>query len=233
MEKFIKNSPSKLDFVIGAIFGVGLFFAYRVGLRVEEKWPYVLLLIFSILVYKLSSDSLSMKLLEVICILYSVFMLVQQKLNPDWLNNLEENGQAVVGILLFVFVFLGNVMATASGIFVLFFGFIVGTGWKLIIRIPKFLYTALLAKVRGPIPDVQCIVKGDKRVYLQKDIGKKEIQLIYRQGSKRKILDTYQWDDYQYVQYSLKKQGANCVIVQKYSTKTFKQVEEKEYIIKM
>ena len=74
MEKFLKKFPSKIDFAIGAIFGIGLFFAYRVGLSVEEKWSYVLLLILSIVIYKISYDSLSMKLVAVVNILYSVFM---------------------------------------------------------------------------------------------------------------------------------------------------------------
>ena len=76
-------------------------------------------------------------------------------------------------------------------------------------------------------------MKGDKRVYLQKDYDKKQVQLIYRQGSKRKILDTYQWEKFSNIQYSLKKQGTNCLIVQKYSTKTLKQIEEKKYTMKV
>lgn len=237
MEKFLNKFPSKMDFAIGLIFGISLFFAYRVGLNVEEKWPYVLLLILSIVIYKISYDSLFMKLVAVVNILYSVFMFMQQILNQEWLYSLKENTQAVLGIIFFVFVILGNLMATASGIFVLFFGIIAGASWRLILYviagIPQFLCTFFWSKIRGPIPDVQCIVKGDKRVYLQKDFRKKQIQLIYRHGSKKKILDTYQWEEFSNIQYSLKKHGTNCMIVEKYSTKTFKQIEEKKYTIKV
>jgi len=77
IKNFMSKFPSKLDFALGIIFGVGLFFAYRIGLNVEEKWPYALLLILSIVIYKISNDSIFMKFVAVINILYSVFMLVQ------------------------------------------------------------------------------------------------------------------------------------------------------------
>lgn len=237
MKNFFKNYPGKLDFVIGIILGFTLFFVYRVGLGVEEKWPYVLLLILSIVVYMISEDQLLMKFVAVVNILYSIFMLVQEMINPDFLNNLEEGNQTVIGIVIWIFVFLGKLTATASGIFVLFFGFIVGVGWRLVlyvfVNIPKFLRTFFWSKVRGPIPNVQCLVKGDKRIYLQQDFLKKEVLLIYRQGHKKKILDTYQGDEYEDVQYSLKKHSKNGVIVQKYSTITFKQIGEKEYATKI
>lgn len=67
------------------------------------------------------------------------------------------------------------------------------------------------------MPDVQSIVKGDKRVYLHKDYHKDQIQLIYRQGSKRRILDTYQWDNLRKTQYSLEWDGKKQVIVHKYN----------------
>lgn len=80
---------------------------------------------------------------------------------------------------------------------------------------------------------MQCLVKGDKRVYLQEHFIEKEILLIYRQGHRKKTLDIYQGDDYKDVQYSLKKHGTNSVIVEKYSTITFKKIGEKEYATKI
>ncbi len=244
LRQFLHKEPGKLDMVIGIIFGICLFFAYRVGLRIGEKWPYVLLLVLSIflsvLVYMLLSELLSMKFVVVVNILYSVFMLVQDKLKIDWLYNLEEEDQKVLGVLLFVIVSLGNLMAAASGIFVLVFGYLLGGFWRSVLcviiygvpRIPKFLCSCFWSRVRGPMPDVQSIVKGDKRVYLYKDCHKEQIQLIYRQGSKRRILDTYQWDNLRETQYSLEWDGRKQVIVRKYNTTTSRQVEQKEYKIK-
>ena len=236
-KKILSGFPGKLDFAIGIIFGYCLMIAYRVGLNVEEKWPYVLLLLLSIVVYKISNDSLFMKMVAVINILYSVFMFVQQLFESGWPYNLDENTQTVIGTILFVFIILGNMMATVSGIFVLFFGIIIGVCWRVVLYMvfgmPGFIATFFLAKIRGPIPDVQYIAKREKSVYLQKDYRKKQVQLIYRQGSKRKVLDTYDWDVFQTIQYSLKKESTNGVIVQKYCMKTFKLIEEKEYTVRL
>lgn len=233
MEKFFKKYPGKPDAVIGAICGISLFFAYRVGLRIGTKWPYVLLIMLSIIVYKLLHDSLSMKFLMVVNILYSVFMLVQKYLNLDWVYKLKDNEQKVLALLFFVFISLGYIMSVVSSLYVLVFGFVAGACFRLVLygisRIPRFLRSVFWEKVRGPMPNVQSIAKGDIKVYFQKDYHEEQIQLIYRKGSKKRILDTYQWNDFQEAHYSLEQHGKNCLIVHKYDPTTSTQVEEKEY----
>ena len=226
------------DMVIGAILGIGLFIAYRVGFTVGENWSYVLLLALSILVYIILSegDSIFIKFAVMVNILYSVFMLVQHKLKLDWLYNLEENEQEVIGVLLFVFILIGNLMGMASGIFVLAFGIIVGVSWRFILYaviygVPQILRSVFLSKVRRSIPDVQGIVRGDRRVYIHKDYHKAQIQLIYRKGARKRILDTYQWKDCAATQYSLEWDGKNRVTVRKYNTMTSRQLEEREYVL--
>ncbi len=167
LRQFLDKEPGKLDTVIGVILGIGLFFAYRIGLKIDAKWPYILLLTLSIciymLVYMFDVDSLFMKFLVAVNILYSVFMLVQDKLNlKDWLYNLEGKDQKVIGALLFVFVSLGTIMATASSIFVFVFGILAGGFWRAVLcriiygvpKIPKSLCSLFWSKVRGPMPDV-------------------------------------------------------------------------------
>ncbi len=237
IEEFVEKEPGKLDIALGVIFGIILFFAYRIGLAVGEKWPYVLLLILTIFIYILSWESnwLFRKFFAVLNISYSLFMLVFDK---HWMDKWEKE-QIGITILLFAFVFLGNIMAVASSIFVLIFGLIAGTFWRMglymiiyiIPRIPGFLRSAFWAKVRGPLPDVQSIVKGDKRVYLHKDYEEHQIQLIYRQGTRRRILDTYQWKEFLKEHYSLEWDSQNCVTVYRYDAMISKKVEEKKYQI--
>lgn len=217
---FIKKEPGKLDMVVGIIAGLVLFFAYRVGLETGVRWPYILLLLISVLVLISSANDkeVFMKICSIITVFYSVVSLIK----PDFVEKC------------FVFAFVGRLLAGAFGIFVAFFGFLIGAFWRWIIGgVIYGVYYSLTAPKRRKLPPTKSTVRKDKWIYLHEDYNDKQTQLIYRKGKKKRILDTYSWEnDDNRPHYTIAWNGEKCVTIEKYSLKTFKKEEEKTYEIK-
>ena len=71
--------------------------------------------------------------------------------------------------------------------------------------------------------------KGNKRVHLYTNYEKRQTELIYRQGYKKKILDVYPWEEDSRFHASIEWKDKDRVIVRIYNTITNRVLEEKRY----
>ena len=82
------------------------------------------------------------------------------------------------------------------------------------------------------LPQTKSIAKKDKWIYLHADYERNQTQLIYRKGRKKRILDTYPWEEEgRCPHYVLDWNGDTYVKVEKYSKSSLKKLEEKMYEI--
>ena len=217
-KKIIQKGPGKSDEILGVIVGIGLFLAYRVGLATGDRWPYVLLLVLSaiILFFFVKNEGTFIKICAIINILYSGIMLLQPDFVEKW----------------FLFNFVGKLLSVAFSIVVAFFGYLLGASgrWILYGMVCTARCFFRARKIRA-LPKVKNVAKRNERVHLYEDYDHRQTQLIYRKGRKKKILDTYLWEDDECPYYSIEWDGKKCVTVQKCDTMTFQKVEEKMYEI--
>ena len=219
LERFFLKGPGKLDMAIGAIVAIVVFFAYRIGLGVEAKWAYIVLALISVLVLILFSMDKEkfIKMCAIITLVYSVGSLILPGLLNQW----------------FVLVFVGKILSVAFSIFILFFGYILGSFWRWliwgIIYGVNYIFTD---PKRRKLPQTKSIVRKDKWIYLHADYERNQTQLIYRKGRKKRILDTYSWEEEKRCpHYVLEWNGDRGVKVEKYSKNSLKKLEEKTYEI--
>lgn len=134
----------------------------------------------------------------------------------------------------FAFNFVGKLLAVAFSIFIAFFGFLIGSFWRWIIWVVIYGgYYSITAPIRRKLPQTKSIVRKDKCIYLHEDYRDKQTQLIYRKGRRKRILDTYTWEnEFDPPHYAIEWNGDKSVKVEKYNTKSFKKEEEKTYEIK-
>lgn len=220
MERFLLKGSEKLDMIVGAIGSIALFFAYRIGLGIEARWPYILLAFLSVLILIIfaKDKEVFIKVCAIIITFYSVLSLLKPDLVEKW----------------FAFNFVGKLLAVAFGIFVAFFGFLLGSFWRWIIwGVIYGGYNFIMAPKRRKLPQTKGIRRRDKSIYLYEDYRNKQTQLIYRQGKKKRILDTYLWaNEVIHPHYAIEWNGDKCVKVEKYNMKSLKKEEEKIYEIK-
>ena len=220
LEQFFMKEPGKLDKVVSAIVCIALFIAYRVGIATGALWTYILLLFLSVLVLVVFSKEkeVFIKICAIINILYSLVSLIQPDLVERW----------------FAVAFVGRLFSVAFGIFVAFFGLLLGAFWRLIIWVIIYGTYCLFTKhKRRKIPQTKSLVRKDKWIYLQEDYDSKKTVLIYRKGRKKRILDTYPWESAGKRPYfAIKWNGEKSVTVEKYSRLSLKKEEEKNYEIK-
>lgn len=215
-----RQIKKKLFFGLDCVFGVSLFIAYRIGIEMGAKWACVLLLVLSVVVFEIGrfAGSTFLKVLAVGNILYSVLMLT---FDEEWWNNILD-GKLTRIIPMAILIVIGVSMSRVSGIFVLAFGILVGMAIPYIPRVVNSF-------VKGPLPNVQSVVKGSQRVHLFRDNEKRQTELIYRYGHKKKILDIYPWEEDIRFHASIEWKEKDCVIVRSYSMRTYKVLEEKRY----
>ena len=81
-----------------------------------------------------------------------------------------------------------------------------------------------------PLPNVSRIVKKTRKVYFYKDVANGQIQLVFRNGSKKKILDTYELGtEYRKHHYSMEWDEEKELVVRKYDLYSHKVLMEKSY----
>ena len=192
----------KLLFVFACVFGLALFLMYRVGIEVGEKWAIILLLVVSVAIFVMGryTKSTFLSVMAVGNIIYAVLVLTFH--------------EAVT-----ILAMISLVMARASSAFVLLFGVL------LVLGIPVMIASV----TKGSLPDVQSVVKGSRRVHLYPDYQKRQTELIYRQGYKKKILDVYPWEEDSRFHASIEWTEKECVIVRIYNTIANRVLEEKRY----
>ena len=220
MERFLLNGPEKLDMVIGVIVSIVLFFAYRVGLGTEVKWPYILLAFLSVLMLIVfaKDKEVFVKICSIINVVYSLVNLIKPDLIEKW----------------FAFHFVGILLATAFGIVVASFGFLLGLCWRWIVWGMTYgFYYSVTARKRRELPQTKGIRRRDKNIYLSEDYRNRQTQLIYRCGKRKSILDTYSWEKgVNPPHYVIGWDEDKCIKVEKYNLKSFKKEDEKIYEIK-
>ena len=220
LERFFLKGPGKLDMAIGAIVAIVGFFAYRIGLGVEARWTYIVLALISGLVLIVFSIDKAkfIKICAFITLVYSVVSFIQPNFTDKW----------------FVFAFIGKLLSGAFSIFILFFGYLIGSFWRWlvwgVIYGVNYLFTD---PKRRKLPQTKSIARKNKWIYLHPDYERKNTQLIYRKGRKKRILDTYPWEEEGHCpHYVLEWNEEKYVKVEKYSKSSLKKIEEKVYEIK-
>ncbi len=214
-----KTSISKkLLFVLACVFGLALFLMYRVGIEVGEKWAIILLLVVSVAIFVMGryTKSTFLSVMAVGNIIYSVLVLTFNE--ARWETVLDGKLTRILPVT--ILVMISVVMARVSSAFVLLFGVL------LVLGIPVMV-TSIIKK--SSLPDVQSVVKGSRRVHLFPDYQKRQTELIYRQGYKKKILDVYPWEEDSGFHASIEWTEKEYVIVRIYNTITNRVLEEKRY----
>lgn len=80
------------------------------------------------------------------------------------------------------------------------------------------------------LPNVSRIVKKTRKVYFYKDVASGQIQLVFRNGSKKKILDTYELGpEHSKQHYSMEWEEEKELVVRKYDLYNHKVLMEKSY----
>ena len=111
---------------------------------------------------------------------------------------------------------------------------VLGTVFIIVFIKPIFnsIRMAVANIVYKPLPYVPRIAKGTRKVYLYRDFGRKQMQLIFRNGSRKKILDTYELEGgMEEEHYSLEWVEESELIVRKYNVYNHEIVMEKQYKI--
>lgn len=208
----------KLLFVFACVFGLALFLMYRVGIEVGEKWAIILLLVVSVAIFVMGryTKSTFLSVMAVGNIIYAVLVLTFNE--ARWETVLDGKLTRILPVTILVMISL--VMARVSSAFVLLFGVL------LVLGIPVMV-TSIIKK--GSLPDVQSVVKGGRRVHLYPDYQKRQTELIYRQGNKKKILDIYPWEEDSRFHASIEWTEKEYVIVRIYNTIANRVLEEKRY----
>ena len=207
----------KLLFVLACVFGLALFWMYRVGIEVGAKWAMILLLVVSVAIFVMGryTKSTFLSVMAVGNMIYAVLVLTFNE--ARWEAALDGKLTRILPVT--ILAMISVVMARASSVFVLLFGAL------LVLGIPVMIASV----TKGPLPNVQSVIKGSRRVLLYPDYEKQQTELIYRQGYKKKILDVYPWEEDSRFHASIEWKEKECVIVRKYNTITNRVLEEKRY----
>jgi len=226
-EKEERKGITLLDIIAGVLI---IIFAcsFTLAIGFANKWAYILLLLTSItiLIFLWNEEISFFKIYALIMVLYSILGICG--LNSVVIAEYFGGNILLLGILAFV-----ELLAIHSWKLVLVF--IVACFcfrkfvWEFIIKgMFKEIKMGILNRIYGPLPRVHGIVKRDKKVYFHKNYKTNEIQTIYRQGHKKKIIDTDALDEKFYTEYSLKWDEENYVIIQKYNIEKHKLISEKK-----
>ena len=207
----------KLLFVLACVFGLALFWMYRVGIEVGAKWAMILLLVVSVAIFVMGryTKSTLLSVMAVGNMIYAVLVLTFNE--ARWETVLDGKLTRILPVT--IMAMISVTMARASSVFVLLFGAL------LVLGIPVMIASV----TKGPLPNVQSVVKGSRRVHLSPDYEKQQTELIYRQGYKKKILDVYPWEEASRFHASIEWKEKECVIVRIYNTITNRVLEEKRY----
>lgn len=159
--------------------------------------------------------------------LWALFMIIYSMLVLCGINSTEIAEKYSDNLLILAFLVVAELFAVNSGKIVIIFLVVGVVLFKPAMTfLLKALKHAFLNKKYGPLPNTQWIVKGNKKIYFHKDYDSHCAQLIYRNGSKKRILDTYEMHGFPDDQFSMELEKEE-IIVRKYNLEKHASIMEK------
>lgn len=165
-------------------------------------------------------------LLHFMCItsiIYSLMVIIG--VNSESISRMENN--AIVGILYLI----AQRFAIMSGKIVLLLMAFVSVILSPVIDIIR---RAIAKRVYGDLPEINHVGRKNQCAYLRYEYGEKRILLIYRNGRRVKVLDTF---EYNFVdtkeQYSLELADDRTLILKAYDVYSHKVLIEKHYNVSL
>lgn len=213
---------NKLSEILSCVIAIAVYSILGAAIIVESKWVYVLILLSAILMLCLLWEERFniLKLWAIIMLIYSALVLT------GWNGGLVEKSN--YNPLVAIFVLLVDFFALHSVKIIMI---ILGVGIIFVKPIVKYFRIALANVIYGPLPEVRGIAKRKRTIYLSHDYNAKQIQVIFRNGRKKKILDTYEakgiLDPEEH--YCLEWEEENELIVRKYNAYNHDVIMEKHY----
>lgn len=217
------KDKNKLSEILSCVIAIWVYSILTAAIIVEIKWVYALILVSALLMLCLLwKEKFSiLKLWAIIMLTYSVLVLIGWD-SADIVEKSNSNPLVVMYAALaeLFSVFSGKIIILIWGIGILF-----------VKPIVKACRIALSDVFYGPLPDVSGIVKQNRKVYLSHDYKPGQVQVIFRNGSKKKILDSYEAEGVLNPEehYSLEWEDEKDVIVRKYNVYNHEVIMEKQY----
>ncbi len=202
---------------------IAVYIILGLAIIVESKWVYVLIFLTAIVILCLlwKERFNTLKLWAIIMLIYAALVLIGW--NGDILVEKTKGNPLVT-----MFVLLTGVFALHS---IKIMMIILGVGIIFVKPIVKCFRIAIGNVIYGPLPEVRKIAKGNRKGYLYHDYHTKQIQIIFRTGSKKKILDAYESKGVLNPEehYSLEWKDDNELIVRKYNVYNHEIIMERNY----
>ncbi len=218
----MKNNNKPHD-ILSCIIAIVVYCILGAAILLESKLAYALILLTAILMLCLLWEERFniLKLWAILMLIYSVFVLIGW--NGEALID-KSNGNPLVAL----FVLLAKAFAIHSAKIVIV---ILTVGIIFVKPFTRHIRIALSNVIYGPLPDMRGIVKGNRKIYLSRDYHTKQIQVIFRSGSKKKILDTYEAENALNPEdhYSLEWEEEKELIVRKYDVYNHEVIMERQY----
>jgi hypothetical protein len=219
------KNKNKLIEILSAIIGILLYIVVTVAILTGTKLGYgmvfVTSLVLTALMWNQKMDFL--KLWSMIMVVYSFIAIL--RLHMELMENFDDN----LPVQLFIAMFeLGAIYYRKIVVIVLMLGTAFIFGFRKLIF--NSIRMAVANIVYKPLPYVPRIAKGTRKVYLYRDYGKRQLQVIFRNSSKKKILDTYELGEkMEEEHYSLEWEDESDLIVRKYDVYNHEIVMERQY----
>lgn len=219
------KDKGKLSKILSCVLFVAVYIILGVAIIVESKWAYALVLLSAILTLCLlwKERFNILKLWAIIMLSYSVLVLI----GWDSLDIVEKTNN---NPLVVMYLLLAELLTTQSKRIIMF---ILVLGSVFVKPIFKAYRIALSNVIYGPLPDVRGIVRENRKVYLSYAYKTGQVQVIFRNGSKKKILDAYEAEREDFMNpedhYSLEWEEEKELIVRKYNVYNHEVIMERQY----
>lgn len=214
------KDKNKLSEILSCVIAIVVYCILTVAAMVESKWVYALILpIAIVLLCLLWKERFNiLKLWAIIMLIYSVLVLAGWSTADISKNN-------PFGVM---FGLMAEISARYYGKIIMI---ILLLGIVFVKPIVKAYRIALSNVIYGPLPDVRGIVKRNRKVYLSHDYKTGQVQVIFRNGSKKKILDAYETEGVLNPEehYSLEWEEEKKLIVRKYNVYNHEVIMERQY----
>lgn len=217
------KDKNKLSKILSCLLVLSVYIILGLAVIVESKWVYALVLLSAILMLCLlwRERFNIVKLWAIIMLTYSVLVLA----GWDFADIIEKSNNNPLAAMYALMVSLMIPLSQKIIIFILVLGSV------FVKPIFKAYRIALSNVIYGPLPDVRGIVKQNRKVYLSHAYKTGQVQVIFRNGSKKKILDTYKAEGVLNPEehYSLEWEEEMELIVRKYNVYNHEVIMEKQY----
>ncbi|MBQ8821133.1 MAG: hypothetical protein IJZ82_00650 [Lachnospiraceae bacterium] len=211
LEKILK----KIGFVVAFIVYLILYCFVTVLVFEDHKVAYVLVLISAtaVLIYQRNDPMNILSFWAIVSLPYSILVLCG--LEADVL--VDKFGPNVA---LLAFLVVAELLAHFSGkIVIIVMFFLIPLFFVGLFLVFGFIYTFRVRWrnwIHGEFPHVKGIVKKDRNVYFSHDHHHHQMQVIYRKGRRKKVLDTYPYRLDSYQHFSLEWEKEDSVMVRRY-----------------